>query len=762
MIREFYGKKMFIADLLIVSLWALFAWHMLGYRLVITSYIVMRIALCFELKHKSRWAFSGALLFGMLYVGSVFGYPEMIIAFDPIKKMIYVAGCLLGFTDQTFDAFGPYANIKQKTILWILWTIISSWLVLVPIVCSYGLKSIIQVYAHRRKIWWYIGSVIIFSVLVCLDSKEYAFFFFGTLISATPVAYNIIYKRRPMLQYLLNDSLFASYVIIAVTFTIAMFAGLYWLSGARKIIAVLAPIAIYVIVLKVYRVSSIKTLPAFLFSLAGILYINVYDRMHEWVLILLSIGGVLSVVATVLTYRQCKSVFVSLFLLLSSVFVFPMLLLGYNPYTNIKNDYVHAFGLNHRGLYMISGKEGVGLRDRYGTIIPPKNQRIYFLDKAENYVAVLQNERPYRTDGYYVYNLIERRVVVTSYIEICDIKRVDDGEFMMIDANDRKFGSFLLPKNQYGIFYKDLEFKPHFSDVETPLQHFIDCINDGYEIDPGGNLHWEEMKQSNPKAYDLLCKTIAMSGVEYSPANDLTFANAFADIIQQDIHYKRNINKALKELDETIDILNAGNQSDLNQYADLCRLMESLKLSISYNGLISYDEIFHNEYIAWHNLMEAIISYYEYVNYNCYGEWYSSKPMDMELEKGEWLKERREFVEIEKQILSGKMKYQCSLDSLKTIDYVEDVVGTFHSDFDPDFYHPMYHEIAPAFKDWLATRKNVAMTLSGTQAESYREITNELESNYAEIVEGLDLSGMHPALDWDGHFFRYHRRTPFH
>lgn len=657
MTRNFYGNKMFVADLLIVSLWALFAWHMLGYGLVITSYIVMRIALCFELKHKSRWSFGGALLFAVLYIGSVFGYPYMKVAFDPIEKMIYVAGCLLGFTEQTFDAFGPYADNQQRTIIWILWTIVSSWLVLVPIVCSWRFKNILPVYAHRKKLWWYIGSVITFCVLVYLDSKEFAFFFFGTLMSVKPIAYHIIYKRRSMLQYLLNDSLFVSYIVIAGTFTIAMFAGLFWLSGARRIIGILAPITIYVVVLKAYRVSSIRTLPAILFGLAGILYINVYDRMHEWVIILLSTGAVLSIVASYLTYTQCKSVFVSLFLLLSSVFVFPMLLLGYNPYANVMNDDVYAFGRNHRGLYMISWKESVGLRDRYGTLIPPKNQRIYFLDKDENYVAVLQNGRPCRTDGYYVYNLKERRVVVTSYIEICDIRRVDDGEFMMIDANSRKFGSFLLPKNRYGVFYKDLEFKPHFSDIETPMQHFIDRIYSGYEIDPGGNRYWEEMKQSNPKAYDLLYKTIAMSGVEYSPANDLTFANAFADIVQQDSHYKGNIHKALKEMDETIYILDASNQPDLNQYADLCRLMESLRLSISYDGLISYGEIFHDEYIAWHNLMEAIISYYEYVNYNCYGEWYSSKPMDMELEKEEWLKERRDFVDIEKQILGGKMRY---------------------------------------------------------------------------------------------------------
>lgn len=756
--RNLYGKKMFLADLLIVSLWALFAWHQLGYGLIITSCIVMRIALCFELKHKSRWAFSSALLFGILFIGSIFGYPEMKVAFEPIKKMIYVAGCLLGFPEQTFDAFSPYADIQQRTVIWVIWTVISSWLVLVPIVCSWTNKSILPIYCRKRKIWWYIGSVIAFSTLVYFDSKEFALFFFSTLMAATPILYHILYKKKSIIQCVLNDTTFVRYIVMAVTFTLAMFAGLYWLSGALRIIAIFAPITVYLIVLKAYRVSSIKTLPAFLLGLAGLLCINVYDRMHEWVIILLSIGCALSVVASLLTYKQCSSIFASVFILISSVFVFPMLLLGYNPYANVMNDYVHAFGRNHRGLYMISWKGSVGLRDRYGTIIPPKNQRIYFLDKSENYVAVLQNERPYRTDGYYVYCLKERRVVVTSYIEICDITKIDDGEFMMSDPNGRKFGSFLLPKNHYGIFYKDLEFKPHFSDIEAPMQEFIDRINNGYEINPNGNRYWEEMKTTSPKGYDLLCKVIAMSGLEYSPANDLTFAYAFADVIKQDNYYKGNINKALKDLDEQVYILGAGNQPDLNQAADLERLLESLRLSLSYDGLISYGEIFRDEYVAWHNLMEAIISYYEFVNYHCHSEWYSSKPMDMELEKAEWLKQRRKFVDLEKDILGGKSSYFCSLDSVKTIVDVEDVVSTFHCDYDPDYYQPMYHEIAPSFKAWLNARMNVALTLPKTQAESYNEVTKELESNYAEIVDGLNIGAMHPAFDWDGQYFKYHRR----
>lgn len=43
--RNLYGKKMFIADLLIVGLWALFAWHFAWGRIVTPVMIALRIAL---------------------------------------------------------------------------------------------------------------------------------------------------------------------------------------------------------------------------------------------------------------------------------------------------------------------------------------------------------------------------------------------------------------------------------------------------------------------------------------------------------------------------------------------------------------------------------------------------------------------------------------------------------------------------------------------------------------------------------------------
>lgn len=711
--KGLYGKKMFFADLLIVSLWALFSWHVAGCSLVMIAYVLLRLALCFELYRKSHWAFGTAILFALLFICGIFGIPGVKYVFEPIFQMIYVIGCLAGFSEEMFDLYSPYASPGEKFALWCVWAVIAAWLVLTPLISSIPYRCRIPLKALCRKHY--------------------------------------------ILQNILNDKAFISYLALALTFSIAMLTGFFELYPIRKIVAFLTPISVYVIIVKITDTTPVRTIPALLLGIGGLLYVNVFNRVHECVIMLLVAGGCLSIAASAMTYRQTKSIISSLSLFIASAFVLPMFVLGYNPYANPLNDNVHPFGNHHRGLYMIAWNGNIGLRDRYGSVIPPQNKRIYFLDYAQNYVAVLEDEKYDGPDNYYVYCLPERRIVISSSFPINQITRISGNEFMLKDTNGRNFASVTFPLRRSDGYYNDLQFKPLFSTTETSIETFLDKANESRGIDPHGNRFWEEMRQSNTRAYGLLGKVLAMSGIEYSPANDLTFARAFAEIVRQDSYYKDNIPKAINELDAILDILGGGNQPDLNQCADICRLLESLRLSLSYDGLISNGDRSLDEYIAWHNLMEATISYYEWANYSCSSDWYSSKPMDMELEKAGWLRRRREFVDIENEIIAGGKQYLCSADSLKSIEDVLRVTDSFHCEYNPQSYHPVYHEVAPAFRDWIASRENVAKSLPADRAKSYREVTKELIDAYASIVERLDVPGMHPILDRDGRFFKYQR-----
>lgn len=738
---------MFTADLLIVSIWALFGWHFGGSRIIMTCLILMRLALCFEMYHKSRWAFSSAVLFAIAL--GFFDVPGVRPVYEPISHLVYVMGCLSGYVEGSFVAFSPYRTREMDIIIWMIWGAIAVWLVLVPFVCTLPNKSIIPIYRHKKKIWWYIGGVLSFCGLVYLDNKDFALFFGCSLLSATHVVYQMIYSKEPVLQKLVQDRLVLLYASIIVIFFIAMITGLHSIFYLKGIVALLAPVSLYVIALKLTHSTTIKTLPAFLFAISGLLFINIYDRAHELVITFISIGSALCLFASWLTYRQCKSISAAIMLMIANAYILPMFLLGYNPYTLIKADNVHLFG-QHRGLYEYSYNGNVGLRDRYGVIIPAENQKMYFLDHRQNYVAVLVEDKSRKDGEYGVYCLSERRFVIDPCAGIAKIEKTNGNEYKMIDSNGRHFASFSLPINVYGIFNKNVEFKPHFSDVNTSVGSFLGRLKDGYEIDLGDNPYWQEMKEHNPRAYDLLCKLMSMAGMESSPANDLAYVKAVATMIENDNYYKGNFKKALKEIAELLEILGGGNRSELNKCAYLSTLMESINLFAAYDGLISHGEAFNCEYQAWHDLMEAIVCYHEWCYNNNSELQYMYAYMDMELEKVSWLKRRKEFVDIENMIINNKCSYVCKLDSVMSIDDAKDIIDYYHCKHSPAFYHPLYYEIQPAFEDWISARNCVAVTLPTEQAASYTEVTKELESEYAGIIKSLDHWGLRPALNWDG------------
>lgn len=220
--RTLYGKKLFVADLLIVSLWALFAWHFAGGGIITPTMIVLRIALSFMMYRNSRWSSCNALLYAAMYIGIVFNMPYSDLTFDPIIKVTYVFCCLIGYPDWAVKAFDCRNDIPIETALYTFWGLYVSWLILMPIICTWYQKSILSILKHRRKIWWYIGGVLIFSIYIYFVDRKIMIFAGGLLMSLTPVVYKFIYKRKKpsIIQSLLQDKILIRYLtVVTVLFS---------------------------------------------------------------------------------------------------------------------------------------------------------------------------------------------------------------------------------------------------------------------------------------------------------------------------------------------------------------------------------------------------------------------------------------------------------------------------------------------------------------------------------------------------------------
>lgn len=449
-----YRKKMFIADLLIVSLWALFAWHFAWGRVMTPTMVMLRLALSFMMYRRSRWALPNAVLYAAMYMGMVFNMPSNDLAFDPIVKIVYVFCCLIGYSDWAVKAFDLRNGIPIEISVYIFWGIFSAWLILMPIICSWKLKNIIPILRHRKKIWWYIGSVMVFIAYLYMADRDAMIFIGGLLLSLTPIVYRCIYSRgrTSILQSLLQDKVLMCYLAVAGVFFSAILIGLYEVYGARPFAAFIFPIILYIIVLRICKTMTIKTLPALLLGIAGFLQILVYNRFHDNVIMLLSIAGGLSCIGIFLTYLQTKSVFSSMLLLVASTFVLPLLLLGYNPYAAINVNEVRSLSEEtpfRNGIYEFQQYGSVGLRDRYGIVLYANYDKMEFLGDGRyehDYMVLYKYVKDWGDFAIEnIYDLKKRRFVLTDNPDgLYSIEKIHDKVYAIYDHEGVQVYSFRL------------------------------------------------------------------------------------------------------------------------------------------------------------------------------------------------------------------------------------------------------------------------------------------------------------------------------
>lgn len=451
--QNLYGKKLFIADLLIVGLWALFAWHFAWGRIVTPAMIVLRISLSFMIYQKSRWAFFNAAIYATMFVGIIFNMPSIDIDFEPIGKIAYVGCCLFGFSDWAVKAFDLRNHVHIETALYVFGGTYMAWLIIMPIICTWNRKGIMPILKHQRKIWWYIGGVLAFFTFIWFTDKDSSIFIGGVLLSLSPLVYRVVYHRgRPsILQSILQDKIFIDYLAAVSVLLGAIFIGLYEVNGAKPFAAFLFPIILYIIAIRISNVKGIKTSPALLLGLAGFLQLLVYNRFHENVIVLLIVAGVLSCMGVFLTYRQTRALFSSLLLLTASIFVLPVTLLGYNPYAVIEANEVLSLSYIRNGLYQFQNNGKLGLRDRYGIIVHANYDRYELLGKeriARDYMVVYSDV--WFWDDYAIeniYDLKNRRFIMPDDApdSLHHIEKIHDKVYGIFDREDHQVYSFRLP-----------------------------------------------------------------------------------------------------------------------------------------------------------------------------------------------------------------------------------------------------------------------------------------------------------------------------
>lgn len=323
----------------------------------------------------------------------------------------------------------------------------------------------------------------------------------------------------------------------------------------------------------------------------------------------------------------------------------------------------------------------VGIRDSYGEVLPNEYIRFEVLDNNGDYIAAYEPLTYYGRWGHrstkkviQIFDLRHKQFIFQGsvYFGIDSIARINDKEYKLFNDYGRDFARLRLPGKYADRFETYASVVPHFSDSDVTLSEFIRLGNISMSIPDAG--YWKEMYESDSIAYRFLHRISSMSNVTSSPENDLRYAQALCHFARIESHYDGCLEKAFDDVHNILELLGSGNTSDMTRAASFERLMANASLSIRYDSMAQEFPQYNEEYRAWHNMMEAIICYSDFVIDNDEDNHYLYRDMDNEYSKKEIYDERRRQLETEKRILTGELRSLETPDSLKTKDDVNKIL----------------------------------------------------------------------------------------
>lgn len=386
-----------------------------------------------------------------------------------------------------------------------------------------------------------------------------------------------------------------------------------------------------------------------------------------------------------------------------------------------------------------------GVHNHYRKILGTEYTRLKKIGREGKYIAVLRERDYYGGPIWVIYDLAEHKFVFSNDYDFCisEIEAVDDRQFKLIDMQGRHFATLRLPGYYDGGYCPEPVILPHFSDACTPVGTFVRAAQD--VCLPPEDWFLEGWYEEDPYAYTLLSRLAGMSEKAHSPADDLNLAKAFEYCVGNDAYYEGDLDRAMDDMAALLDVW-ARKISILDSHvrARYERMLSSLRMTMCYSGMIDEYPVYMEEYIAWHDLMEAISCYNDYLRGT--GEWYVGWDDDIKLEMAGWFSSRLCRLGEEKRILTGAGSYATSRDSLKTQDDMLRIFEKYYSPLAPDCYCPMWYEIRPAVESWSVARDKIAEGLPEDRAESYRAHTRDMTDWICGMIESKDSWFLVPAL----------------
>lgn len=449
---NFYGRKIFVADLIVTSVWALFA---IRYSLLgdwpIVLYVVMRISLCFEMKLSSPWVRYSAILFFIFCSNYVWSAS----AIYPFKRLIYYTGAWMGYSSETVKWLNEAVNSQMKALLYVCSSVIYLWLLGIPVVAAVVQKQNKCINWKRKWIWGYIVGACLIELCIVAYDKHASAFVFGLLLWLLPLVYRHIYNRagQSFIDLISHNVSVVRYALFVLFLSICILIGKENVVLFKWIALSVMPVLFYVLICRCCGYRPL-TRHAFALSLSGTCYGSIFHMPAGVKIAALSISILLVLYVAVDIYMRHRDGRIAMAVFFLQTLVSVPLILGLNPYACLSSGamFRHCNGYSAGSEIFFIEKDGrYGIRDRFGVILEPRYELFSCLDKYGRYITTnVCNGSMIWDNRYGVYDMFERRFVLDPQeVAVAQVIQTGENRFNLMAPDGSHVGTLRLPGYHY-------------------------------------------------------------------------------------------------------------------------------------------------------------------------------------------------------------------------------------------------------------------------------------------------------------------------
>ena len=441
-----FSKITHIADLVICSMWLLLVAHKDISGWMINPFIflfpTLRIWISFLMKRQSKLMIVPIVVLALL-TSCMFldRSPRYLLFVGPWETLLTSIGALFGMNSVRSVEFHELLGEVCKNILSIVGYI---WLVIYPLAVYIYKRAKKKLAPGTMGIWKCIGLCAYIFCCTIVSSIVLSVSYTTTIGMAVLV---LMLMLIPSIFYHNNIKEIFSRGEVAYLLTLMIFAVGYVCGiglELKSAITVCTLPAAFFALMNWYARREITYKDILLIVGASVVFwcAQYTTNMVRISLLLLSLA--LMAVAVIRFAIDTKRSWASAGLYMMIALIMPVFCLGYNPYSVLEASRVWHFdkyAYSKNGLLCVSNGTIVGLRDRYGVILPLEYDCIELLDSSKPYCKVCKNRM------WQIYDIERHELVSNEWFE--EVVQCDEYIYRLKSQNGDKYMTIQWYYNRY-------------------------------------------------------------------------------------------------------------------------------------------------------------------------------------------------------------------------------------------------------------------------------------------------------------------------